>query len=291
MLVTLLLTRPSCNTLRISCSLRTNTIRNHNQWNKKFYSLNTAMSGINYFLKVQSTSSYICHHKMYVHTNKTPHENNNNEQPSQQSSPSSFNLGFIEAIRDSFNLPNALTMGRIVFTPGLAYLILYNHIDAAIVGCFFTGILDFFDGYLARKWNQKTVVGAFLDPLADKLFIGTILGALTYVDLFPWQLTGLIVGRDVLLLIGAFIYRGYTKPANEVFFQIKGKGVLNVEPTTISKINTVLQMSLLGFAMTKVSPIVHWPPPDIFDGMCWVVAGTTILSGLSYANLSSLKRK
>ena len=190
---------------------------------------------------------------------------------------------------DGANIPNLLTATRLVATPYLANLILTDRIDLAIVGCFCAGVLDFFDGYLARKWNQRTVVGAFLDPLADKVFIGSIVGALAWKELFPWQLLALIVGRDVALLAGSFIVRGLTKPAGQKFFEVKGDGVMDVKPTAISRINTVLQMSVMGFAMTKASPLVAWPPPDVFTGMCWVVAGTTIASALSYADMSALK--
>jgi cardiolipin synthase len=159
----------------------------------------------------------------------------------------------------------------------------------AIVFCFFSGILDWVDGYLARKWNQHTVLGSFLDPLADKVFVGTLLGTLTIKGLFPMPLAVLVIGRDVALLGGAFIYRYFTKPADVDFFATTGKGVIEVKPTAISRMNTVLQMSVMGFALTKAAYGV--PSPDVFNGMCWIVGGTTLLSGLAYADLSALRSK
>jgi len=184
-------------------------------------------------------------------------------------------------------VPNALTMLRIVATPGLAHLIVNDHYQAAIVGCFFTGILDYFDGKLARAWNQQTVVGAFLDPLADKVFVGTLLVTLTYKGLFPVELAALIVGRDVVLLGGSFAYRFWTKPKDAAFFATSGDDVLNVTPSQLSRVNTVLQMSLLGFALTKAA--YGMPSQDVFTGLCWVVAGTTIASGAGYMSMRNLK--
>jgi cardiolipin synthase len=194
-----------------------------------------------------------------------------------------------QLLREASTIPNILTMTRLVSTPGLAYLIWIDEFKLAIVFCFFSGILDWFDGYLARAWNQHTVLGSFLDPLADKLFVGTLLGTLTIKGLFPTPLAVLVIGRDVVLLSGAFIYRYFTKPPDADFFATTGQGVIEAKPTTISKVNTVLQMSVMGFALTKAAYGV--PSPIVFDGMCWLVGGTTLLSGLAYADLSALKTK
>ena len=74
------------------------------------------------------------------------------------------------------------------------------------------GFLDWLDGYLARRLNQQTIFGSFLDPLADKVFVGTTLFALCLKDHVPWQLGVLIIGRDVLLVGGSFIQRYRTRP-------------------------------------------------------------------------------
>lgn len=194
-----------------------------------------------------------------------------------------------QLVRESMNIPNALTFTRLLTTPGLAYLIWIDQFELAIVACFFTGILDWFDGYLARKWNQHTVLGSFLDPLADKVFVGALLGTLTAKGLFPLPLATLVIGRDVALLGGAFIYRALTKPSNVAFFATTGEGVIEVKPTTLSKVNTVLQMSVMGFALTKAAYGV--PNSEVFTGMCWIVGATTLLSGVDYANMQALRQK
>lgn len=192
-----------------------------------------------------------------------------------------------ERVRESVNVPNTLTVIRLVSTPGLAYLIWTDQYVFAIGACFASGILDWFDGYLARKWNQYTVLGSYLDPLADKVFIGALLGTLTLKGLFPVPLAALVIGRDAALLGGSFLYRYLTKPSDVRFFATTGEGVMEVKPTTASKVNTVLQMSIMGFALTKAAFGV--PDQPSFDAMCWVVGGTTVLSGLSYINLHAFR--
>lgn len=194
-----------------------------------------------------------------------------------------------QLLNESLNVPNSLTLARLFSTPGLAYLIWIDKYELAIVACFFTGILDWLDGYLARKWNQFTVLGSFLDPLADKVFVGALLGTLTVKGLFPWQLAALVIGRDVALLGGSFIYRAITKPPEVEFFATTGQGVIEVKPTFISKVNTVLQMSIMGFALTKAA--YGYPTPELFNGMCWIVAGTTVGSGFSYMDLTALRNR
>ena len=194
-----------------------------------------------------------------------------------------------QLLRESWNVPNALTFTRLFATPGLAYLIWTDRFELSIVACFFTGLLDWLDGYLARKWNQRTVLGSFIDPLADKVFVGTLIGTLTAKGLFPLPLAVLIIGRDVALLGGSFIYRAYTKPKDVNFFATSGPGVIEVKPTMMSRANTVMQMSVMGFALTKAA--YGTPSPELFNGMCWTVGATTLLSGLSYADLTALRQK
>ena len=145
------------------------------------------------------------------------------------------------------------------------------------------------DGYLARKWNQRTVLGSFLDPLADKVFVGVLIGTLTAKELFPFPLAALIIGRDVTLLGGSFIYRYLTKPSNVRFFATTGEGVIEVKPTLVSRVNTVLQMSIMGFSLTKAA--FGFPDLPLFQNMCYLVAGTTIASGFSYLDLSALRTR
>ena len=75
------------------------------------------------------------------------------------------------------------------------------------MSCLISGFLDWLDGYIAKTFNQKTVLGAFLDPLADKIFIGSVTIGLTMKGLFPVPLAMIMIGRDVFFVAALFAIR------------------------------------------------------------------------------------
>jgi CDP-diacylglycerol--glycerol-3-phosphate 3-phosphatidyltransferase len=110
------------------------------------------------------------------------------------------------------NIPNILSGMRILTIPIIVLLIVhttpYNY-PVLILVFFFSIMLDFFDGYLARKLSQETKLGQILDPLADKLMVSCIIVALIIKTDFPLWLGILIIGRDLLILAaGAVIFKG-----------------------------------------------------------------------------------
>ena len=110
------------------------------------------------------------------------------------------------------NIPNILSGMRILTIPIIVLLIVhttpYNY-PVLILVFFFSIMLDFFDGYLARKLSQETKLGQILDPLADKLMVSCIVVALIIKTDFPLWLGILIIGRDLLILAaGAVIFKG-----------------------------------------------------------------------------------
>jgi cardiolipin synthase len=110
------------------------------------------------------------------------------------------------------NIPNILSGIRILTIPVIVLLIVhttpYNY-PVLIVVFFFSILLDFFDGYLARKLSQETKLGQILDPLADKLMVSFIVVALIIKTDFPLWLGVLIIGRDlVILAAGIVIFKG-----------------------------------------------------------------------------------
>ncbi|ETW09178.1 CDP-diacylglycerol-glycerol-3-phosphate 3-phosphatidyltransferase, variant [Aphanomyces invadans] len=151
-------------------------------------------------------------------------------------------------------LPNVITMTRIVATPYLGHLIMQGEYKYAVGVLAVASISDWLDGYLARKLDQKTVVGTFLDPLADKLMVGTLCLSLGYVQLLPLPLVVVIFGRDLLLIGGTLLYRHRTRNASSDFFQTNN--AFEVQPTLTSKINTALQFTTLGGALLHAaSPV------------------------------------
>lgn len=123
-------------------------------------------------------------------------------------------------IADFFLLPNLCSLSRIFLTPLLAWLLVSTHPYASLwaVGVLgMAGITDWLDGYLARRSGSITPLGIALDPVADKIFAGiTVILLVLYRD-FPLWLAGVIVGRDLLILIFGFLLlkgRRITLPSN-----------------------------------------------------------------------------
>jgi len=97
------------------------------------------------------------------------------------------------------NIPNALSLLRLLLVPVFFWLILTRHDGWALAVLMVSGFTDYLDGYLARRWNQVSRVGQLLDPVADRLYILATLLGLAWRDVVPWWLVALVVGRDVLL--------------------------------------------------------------------------------------------
>jgi cardiolipin synthase (CMP-forming) len=100
-----------------------------------------------------------------------------------------------------FNVPNFLSFLRIALVPVFLWFLLEEMFVSAITVLAVAGLTDFLDGYLARKLNQTTKLGKMLDPVADRLYIFATLLALSATGYVPWWLSGLVILRDVLMLI------------------------------------------------------------------------------------------
>jgi cardiolipin synthase (CMP-forming) len=96
-----------------------------------------------------------------------------------------------------------------------------------LAGVLIAGFSDWLDGYIARRYNQQTVLGAFLDPAADKVVIGSLTLGLALKGLLPMPLAVLIVGRDVLILAMGFVQRAREKPKDAFFFDTTSSGNLS----------------------------------------------------------------
>ena len=144
--------------------------------------------------------------------------------------------------------PNMITAARIVATPYLSVLILDGAYQKALAGCVLAGASDWLDGYIARTYNMKTVLGSYLDPLADKILINTLAVSLWYVGTLPDPLIVLWVGRDCALIGASYwLVRSKTKRNNFVMDPVTTP--FEVKPTTMSRVNTGLQFSNLGLGL------------------------------------------
>ncbi|OCH84116.1 CDP-diacylglycerol--glycerol-3-phosphate 3-phosphatidyltransferase [Obba rivulosa] len=181
-----------------------------------------------------------------------------------------------------YTLPNLLTVSRILACPILGWSILHDDFHFATALLAYAGLTDLVDGFIARRFNMGSVLGTILDPAADKTLMTTLTITLAMKDMIPVPLAVVILGRDVLLSLSAFYIRYKSLPEPKTFARYWDFSIPSAEvhPTGISKINTALQLLLMG--VTTVSPLL---PVDIglaLQALQWTVATTTIWSGLSY---------
>ncbi|KAF8639099.1 hypothetical protein AX17_001742 [Amanita inopinata Kibby_2008] len=129
---------------------------------------------------------------------------------------------------------------------------------------------------------MHSVIGTILDPAADKMLMTTLTITLSMQGMLPVPLAAIILGRDVLLSLSAFYIRYTSLPPPKTFVRYWDFSIPSAEvrPTFISKINTALQLGLMG--VTTISPILPFELTLPLQSFQWVVATTTIWSGLSY---------
>lgn len=164
-------------------------------------------------------------------------------------------------------IPNAITILRILLVIPIMVLLARREYGAVLVLFFVAGLSDALDGYLARRFCWLTRLGSILDPLADKfMLVGTYL-ILGWNGLLAWWLVGLVILRDVVIVGGATTYHYFCQS-------------LTMEPTRISKLNTVLQI-LLGLMIIVVA-MGPWIPAWSLTLMIALVAISTVWSGVDY---------
>jgi cardiolipin synthase len=167
------------------------------------------------------------------------------------------------------NLPNLLTFVRILTIPFFLLYLSYHRYGVALMIFVIGAVTDFLDGLTARLMKQQTALGAFLDPIADKLLVMTSFVMLGIYGGIPMWLAVLVVSRDAVLLFGYGIIR----------FLIEER--FKVKPTTIGKCSTLLQLLTLGtgLALLQKPGILDLYLQDFLIG---ATALATILSGLQY---------
>ncbi|OIW18439.1 hypothetical protein TanjilG_13191 [Lupinus angustifolius] len=155
----------------------------------------------------------------------------------------------------------------------------------AMIGLAISGATDWLDGYVARKMNIDSVVGSYLDPLADKVLMACVAVAMLHNHLLHPGLVGLVVFRDVFLVGGAVYLRGsslgWKWKSWHDFFNLDGKVRQKVEPLFISKVNTVFQLVLVAAALLQ--PEFGTPETQIYvTYLSYLVASTTMVSSAAY---------
>ena len=172
------------------------------------------------------------------------------------------------------NLPNTLTLLRIVAVPIFLICIVYGRNGAALCIFMAAGITDALDGALARLTNANTELGASLDPLADKLLMTSSFIVLALYGAVPAWLTILVLSRDAVILLGYLSIYFFSEP-------------IAVRPTSLGKWNTFFQIFTVGFALlTLARP--DMPMFWINTVTQWLAGATTAASGLHYVYVGLL---
>lgn len=182
-----------------------------------------------------------------------------------------------------FTIPNILCFTRIAMSPYLGYTIFQENYNMALGLLVFAGVTDLLDGWIARNWKgQSTKMGSFLDPMADKVLIATLFISLTYQNFIPLSLTLLIVGRDLALVVAGFVIRYMSLPPPRTlsrYFDVT-HATAQLAPTFISKVNTAVQLLLVG--TTLASPVFGYVDHPALHALCGITAASTIVSAVSY---------
>lgn len=170
------------------------------------------------------------------------------------------------------SIPNFITLIRIILIPWFAILLINGSINQALWVFAGAAVTDGLDGMIARWFSQKTILGAYLDPIADKLLLSTAYISLAVLKVIPVWLTVIVISRDVIILVGVSILF-----LNQVKFEIK--------PSTYSKLTTTFQLLLV--LMVLSSGYIHYSP-WLKQGLIYSTLVFTLFSGFHYIH-SGLK--
>lgn len=165
-------------------------------------------------------------------------------------------------------IPNLITLLRLFLVPAVIYALLDGATGWALAGFLVAGASDGVDGYIARRWpGQRSELGAWLDPLADKLLLVSVFVMLGWMHEIPLWLVVAAVSRDVLI-VGAVLLA-----------DLMGRPMA-MRPHLVSKANTAVQILLAGFVLTELA--VGATYGDVRTWLVVVVGLLTVASGAAY---------
>lgn len=164
------------------------------------------------------------------------------------------------------NIPNTITLIRIILIPFFVDLMIYGYHGAALVIFIIACLTDALDGMVARLTNTRTELGAFLDPMADKLLIVTSFITLAVLAKIPIWLVIIVVSRDVILVLGSLV------------IHFTGRG-LTIRPALVGKATTVLQFAVVAVTLVLIAYNIR---QDYLEWLHWATATFTVISGVHY---------
>ena len=165
------------------------------------------------------------------------------------------------------NLALTITLLRFLLAPWVVWVLLHEHHTAALLIFLIGSISDALDGYIARRYNQCTPLGALLDPLADKLLVACGMLTLLWQGHFPLWLASIVLLRDAVIVSGAFAYKRAT-------------GTLEMQPLPLSKLNTAVQFVLVLVIMATADGYTQLAFAQ--QPLIWLTLATTLGSGTQY---------
>jgi cardiolipin synthase (CMP-forming) len=168
-----------------------------------------------------------------------------------------------------WTVPNQITLLRLGFLPLFLILIVYEHYRWALLILVLAGFSDGIDGLLARRLNQKSAIGAYLDPIADKLLLSSSFVILAMEKKIPWWLTIMVLSRDILLLVVAAVI-------------ILISGYRPFPPSLLGKATTFFQI-ILVFGAVLAAAYANPLMIEMNRLLAYLVAALTVISGFDYS--------
>lgn len=166
------------------------------------------------------------------------------------------------------HIPNALTLTRLVLIAPFLVFIYQKEYNNALYTFILAGCTDGLDGWLARHFHWQSLFGSLTDPLADKLLIATSFISLALIGKLPWWLVILVFSRDLTISFGALAW----------YWFVQRK--LDFKPTPLSKINTVLQLTLLTLCLFELAFFKF--APYLLETLIILTTFTTAITYVDY---------
>lgn len=163
-------------------------------------------------------------------------------------------------------LPNIVTLARIALVPVLILLLKDHEYAVGLIVFVIAGASDALDGYLAKRLNVQSRLGAILDPVADKLLLVSAYVMLAVLEHIPFWLVLVVVFRDLLIVGGYMLYTSHAGP-------------VKMRPSILSKLNTLMQITLVAVILAQQAAGLSWPLAGI---LVYIVLATTVVSGAHY---------
>jgi cardiolipin synthase len=165
------------------------------------------------------------------------------------------------------SLPNLISLGRLILVPVIIALIVQPSWNLAFALFLVAGISDAIDGWLAKRFNLRTELGAYLDPLADKALLVSIYVSLAVVGVLPAAIAILVVSRDLMIVSAVVVSWIMDKP-------------VAIRPLLVSKLNTLAQIALATLVL--LAKAAEWELAPWLPFALYVVATLTLASALAY---------